>query len=243
VPHTTQRAGTPSLTPNGVSATRSLRILAADSDPSVREFFLVSLPALGHQVCVADSARQVLELCRAVSPDLVIAEAKWSDTCGLDLAAAICHERPVAILLASDRWGSDEIWRHPDCHVVGYLHKPLTAEAVGAAAALAVRCFDRMQLQAAEVGELRQTLEDRKLIERAKGLLMRYAQLGEDEAYRRLRATATRGGRKVVEIAREVVAAGDVFRHLGDDALHLDGAAPGGKPHPAHLNGHPPRHS
>ena len=209
-------------------ARRSLRVIAADPDPAAREFYQKTLAALGHQPCCAESGRQVLDLCRAVTPDLVIAEAELPDQDGFELAALVCRERPVPVILASAAPDAGSVWNAAECHVLGFLAKPLRAEALGAAVAIAVRCSDRLRALGEEAAQLRQALEDRKVIEQAKGLLMRFAGLTEDEAYRRMRMLATRGGRKVVEVAKDVVAAGDVFGRLTGDDPHAER----GWPHP-----------
>jgi response regulator NasT len=64
------------------------------------------------------------------------------------------------------------------------------------------------------VAELRQALEDRKLIERAKGAVTRRCGVNEGEAYRRMRKVASHGNRKMVDVAREILAAEDAFLHL-----------------------------
>lgn len=220
----------------GGSPRRSLRVLAADADPAARDFYQKSLTALGHQPCRAESGRQVVALCRAVAPDLLIADDRLPHMPGFELAAAVCQERPVPVVLASESPDA-AAWAAAECHVVGYLSKPLRADALGAAVAVAARCADRLRALGEEAAQLRQALDDRKVIERAKGLLMRFAGLDEGEAYRRLREFATRGGRKVVDVAREVVAAGDVFGHLIGDGqpdpprtLRPDGAHVNGSP-------------
>ena len=216
---------------------RSLRVLVADADPAAREFYQQALPALGHQVCLADSGRQLLDLCKAVSPDVVIADTRLPDTDGFELAAAVCRERSVPVVLASAEPDAAAVWAAAGPHVVGYLAKPLRADALGAAVAVAARCFERLRALAEEAGQLRQALEDRKVVERAKGLLMRFAGLGEDEAYRRMRVIATRGGRKVADVAREVIAAGDVFGRLTEDGPP-DGPARHPGPGRPPANGH-----
>jgi response regulator NasT len=234
MPTTANRPATHGPSADGAPARRSLRILAADADPAAREFYHKAIPALGNLPCLAESGRQLLELCRAITPDLVVADARLPDTDGFELAVALCRERPVPVVLVSADPDAAAAWAAADCHVLAYLAKPLRAEALGAAVAVAVRCFERMRALGEEAGQLRQALEDRKVVERAKGILMRLTGLSEDEAYRRMRALATRGSRKVVEVARDVIGAGDVFTHLLDDGPHADGHAR----HPAHGRAH-----
>jgi response regulator NasT len=75
-----------------------------------------------------------------------------------------------------------------------------------------MRRFRQFQALAREAGELRQALEDRKAVERAKGLVMKRAGVGEEEAYRRLQRLATNRRCKLAEIARAILAAEEAFQ-------------------------------
>jgi AmiR/NasT family two-component response regulator len=216
------------------AAPRSLRVLVADADPAAHAVYREALTALGHQVCPAETGKQLLALCKAATPDLVITADRLPDADGFELAAALCRESPLPVVLASAAPDPAAAWAAAGCHVLAYLAKPLRPDAVGAAVALAVRGFEHLRALRAEAAELRQALEDRKLIERAKGAVGRYCGLPEDEAYRRLRALATNGGRKLVEVARDVLGAADVFASLAESGATSRGPRHGGP----RANGH-----
>ncbi len=195
-------------------ARRSLRVIVADPDPAARAGYQSALTALDHQVCLADSGRQVVELCRAVAPDVVIAAATLPDADGFALAAVLCAERPVPVVLAFDGPDVAAVWADAGGHVVGYLVKPLRADTIEASLAAAVACFERVKAAGEEADRLRRELEDRKVIERAKGALSHRGGLHEADAYDRLRPRACNYNRKLADVAREVLAAEDVFRGL-----------------------------
>jgi response regulator NasT len=207
---------------------RSLGVLAADADPAAQAFYREALTALGHQVCVAESGRQLLDLCKAVTPDLVIVADRLPDATAADLAAALCRDKPLPIVLASDA----ATWEAAGCHVMGFLSKPLSRDALAAVVATAARCSAQLRTAREEADQLRQALEERKVVERAKGVVVRYCGLAEDDAYRRLRKLATEGSKKMAEVARDVLAAADVFERLAEDAPrparhHANGPAAG----------------
>jgi AmiR/NasT family two-component response regulator len=199
------------MTDRVIPPSQQLRIVVADPDPAAQAFYRDALPALGHfPPCPAASTAQLLELCRAVGPDLVIVDAALEDG-----PAAACRDGAVPVVLtAADPAAA------ADGPALVVLAKPLCRNALAVALAAAVRCFARVRAARVEADGLRQQLEERKVIERAKGLVVRYCGLGEDEAYRQLRMLATRGGRKVVEVAREVLAAAEVFDRLGEESPH-----------------------
>ena len=80
---------------------RPLRIAAADDDRNMREYLKELLPRLGHQVVVAESGRQLMELCRVSAPDLVITDVKLGDIDGLEAVAEINRERQIPVILVS----------------------------------------------------------------------------------------------------------------------------------------------
>jgi two-component system, response regulator PdtaR len=97
---------------------------------------------------------------------------------------------------------------------MGYLVKPVKEADVKTAITVAMRRFHHFLAVAREAASLRQALEDRKVIERAKGITMKRLRVDEEEAFRRLRKIASDENRKLVEVAQTVTAAEDVFRKL-----------------------------
>ncbi|MBN1458190.1 MAG: ANTAR domain-containing protein, partial [Armatimonadetes bacterium] len=87
-----------------------------------------------------------------------------------------------------------------------YLVKPITRERLAAAIATAQARFDDLRLLRDEVGDLKTSLEARKLVERAKGIIMRDMGVGEQEAYRWLKRTSSHSNLKIGEVARKIVA-------------------------------------
>src|SRR5207244_6800571 len=80
----------------------SLRIAVADDEPDMRDYFKKSLPRLGHQVvAVAQTGRELVELCRATTPDLVITDIRMPELDGIDAAAQLYRERPIPVILVS----------------------------------------------------------------------------------------------------------------------------------------------
>src|SRR4051794_6894941 len=80
---------------------RSLHIAVATADAADRDSYRALLPALGHEARVVESGRDLIELCRAATPDLVILDDRLPDGDAHELAAAVCRERPVPVIVAS----------------------------------------------------------------------------------------------------------------------------------------------
>jgi response regulator NasT len=186
----------------------NLRIAVADDEPDMRQYFQKILPRLGHQVvAVAENGRELIERCHVLAPDLVITDIKMPDMDGIEAADQIYRERPVPVILVSAFHTTKLIERAEADHVLGYLVKPIKQADLEPTIALAMRRFEQFQELRRETADLRQALEDRKTIEKAKGILMKQAGVNEEEAFRRLQKQASEQNRKLVEVARAITAA------------------------------------
>jgi AmiR/NasT family two-component response regulator len=195
----------------------SLRIVVADADPSALAFYREALGDVGHELCFARSGPHLVEQCRLLRPDLVIVGVRLDGMDGIAAADEICRERRTAVLLVSDfcepLWVARALVN--DC-ILAFLPKPLDGAALGAAAAVAVRRFEWMESLRAEADSARRALEDRQLIERAKGAVMRYVGVDEQEAYARLRRMSSNSNKKPCDAARDVLASAEVFGELAN---------------------------
>ncbi len=190
---------------------RSLRIAIAEDEPDMREYLEKTLPLLGHQVVVvARTGRELVERCRTTRPDLVITDIKMPEMDGIEAASQIFQEGPIPAIVLSAYHDPDLIARAEEDHVLAYLVKPITEAHLRPAIAIAMRRFDQFQALRKEAADLRQALEDRKIIERAKGVLMKRAGVDESEAFRRLQRLATDKRQKLVEVARMINAVEEV---------------------------------
>jgi response regulator NasT len=192
---------------------RSLRIAVADDEPDMREWFQTILPLLGHEVvAVAEDGSDLVEKCRTVHPDLLITDIKMPDMDGIDAATQIYRGGPLPVILVSAYHDADLIRRAERDHILAFLVKPIKQADLEPAIAIATRRFEQFQALRKEAADLRQALEDRKVIERAKGILMKKAGLDENEAFRRLQRLASDRNRKLVEVAQMILTAEEAFQ-------------------------------
>lgn len=192
----------------------SLRIAVITCHPETSRFCQDALVALGHQLCANSEGRRLVDYCRCEGPDLVLAELGPNDLDNIDLAIEVWQERPTPFVGVYDPEDGFTPSPAKETPVFAYLVKPILVGHVAAAIAGAMHNFRRVRRLSEEVAELQQALAERKLIERAKGVIMKYTGLGEDEAYSRLRKSASDRNRKLVEAARTVVEAGEVFHQM-----------------------------
>ncbi|HEY1377473.1 MAG TPA: response regulator [Gemmataceae bacterium] len=187
---------------------RGLRVAVADDERDMRDFFQEFLPPLGHTVVgAAATGGELVALCREAKPDLVITDIKMPDMDGIDAARAVCRERPVPVILVSAFHDRALLERAEEDSVLAYLVKPIKAADLVPAIGIALRRFEQFEALRREAADLRQALEDRKVIERAKGVLMKRAGLDEAEAFRRMQKVASEKSRKLVDIAAAILVA------------------------------------
>jgi response regulator NasT len=197
--------------------TTKLRIAVADDEPDMQEYFEKVLPRLGHVVVsVAETGRQLVEHCREQRPDLVITDIKMPDMDGIAAAEQICKDGPVPVILVSAYHDAELIQRAEADHILAYLVKPIKQADLEPAILLAMKRFEQFAALRREANDLRQALADRKLIERAKGILMQRARLDEPAAFRRLQKLASEKNLKLVELARTIVTAEEAFTPAAD---------------------------
>jgi response regulator NasT len=184
-----------------------LRVAVADDEADMRDWFERMLPLLGHQVVsAAENGRELAEHCRTLSPDLVITDIKMPDMDGIEAAAAICSERPTPIILISAYHDAELIQRAETDHVLAFLVKPIGKAALEPAIALAMHRFADLQALRQEAVDLRLALANRRIIEQAKGVLMKVAGIDERAAFRRLQTFAADKNLKLIAAAEAVLA-------------------------------------
>jgi AmiR/NasT family two-component response regulator len=185
-----------------------LRILIAD-DESIRLLSLrAQLAALGHRVVAeASTGEEAVAFAVSTQPDLAILDIKMPLVDGIEAAERITQARPIPIILLTAYSEAQLVERAAQANISAYLMKPVSEEDLLPALTLALTRFKQFQALRREVVDLREALEARKVIEKAKGILMRRLGLTEDEAFRRLQRQSQEGNRKLAQVAEAIVLA------------------------------------
>ncbi len=185
-----------------------LRILVADDESLHLMSLRGQLEKLGHRVVAeASDGKQALDLARELKPDLAIMDIKMPQMDGIASAEAMMNEHPLPIILLSAFSERDLAERAASAHVSSYLMKPVSENDLLPAISLAMSRFSEFQALHKEVDDLRDALETRKLVERAKGILMRRLNLTEEEAFRRMQRRSQNENKKLGEIAQAIITA------------------------------------
>jgi AmiR/NasT family two-component response regulator len=161
---------------------RALRILVADDESIIRMGLRTMLAALGHEVVLASNGHDALQLALTANVDLALLDVQMPRGDGLEVARALARSRPMPIVILTAFSQQDLIERAAQLPIQGYLLKPVNDRDLAAAIEVAVARFADAQAAVQENAQLRESLEARKLVERAKGVLMQSG-LSEEEAY------------------------------------------------------------
>src|SRR5258708_2713268 len=189
-----------------------LKAVIAEDEQLTRTIIRARLEKLGHIVVAeAGDGAQAIEAARLHRPDVIIMDIKMPVMDGIEAARVILSETPCAILFLSSFNEQELVEQATDTGALAYLMKPFRKEDLAPALEMAVRRFRQIRSQQREIDDLKETLETRKIIERAKGILMDRHHMSEEEAFKRIHFQARNQNKKMREIAQSIVTAAELI--------------------------------
>lgn len=184
-----------------------IRILIADDEAVVRMDLREMLEESGYEVVgEASDGKRAVELGRELKPDLAILDIKMPEMTGLEAGEKLLEEG-IATLILTAYTDRDFIENAKEIGALAYLVKPFSKENLIPAIELAMARFKELQELRREVSSLKEALEVRKLVERAKGLLMKHLGISEEDAYRYLQRRSMEYRKPLKEVAEAVIIA------------------------------------
>ena len=184
------------------------RVIIADDESIIRMDLREMLTNLGYLVVgeVGDG-QSAVNLARELRPDIVIMDIKMPDMDGIEAASILTKERiaPVLLLTAFSQKGLVD--RATEAGVAGYIVKPFRESDLGPAIEVALARFNEFRTLEKEVGTLQEALETRKVVDRAKGILMDTQGLKEAEAFRKIQKMSMNTRRPMKEVAEAIILA------------------------------------
>jgi response regulator NasT len=201
----------PAATPATTTATTgaasgAARILVAEDETLIRLDLVEMLGEQGYEVVgQASNGEKAVELAKELRPDLVIMDVKMPVLDGLSAAEQL-HEAklcPVIMLTAFSQ--TELVERARDAGVMAYIVKPFTADDLRPAIDIATSRWQELKALEAEIADLGERLETRKLVDRAKGVLMSQLKLSEADAFRWIQKTAMDRRLGMKEVAEAVI--------------------------------------
>lgn len=192
-----------------------MKILIAEDEPLVARELSRLVRSLGHLVVgTVETGRRAVEEARVLAPELLLLDIALPGLDGIGVAREILAFRPMPIIMVTAHGDPDLVERAAAAGVMSYLLKPLSDSALRAGIQVACARFAELQALSEQVRGLTEALAVRKVVEQAKGILMKRLQLSESEAFRRLQRRATAERRSLQEVAQAVREADRFFGEL-----------------------------
>jgi response regulator NasT len=167
------------------------RIIVAEDEAIIRMDLVEMLREAGYNVIgEAANGREAISLARHLKPDLAILDVKMPEIDGISAAELIVSEKLAAVLMLTAFSQRELVERARDAGAMAYLVKPFSISDLTPAIEMALGRYAQIQALEAEVGELGERLEARKLVDRAKGILMANLGITEAEAFKWIQKAA-----------------------------------------------------
>ena len=184
------------------------RVIIADDESIIRMDLREMLTNLGYLVVgEAGDGRSAVNLARELKPDVAILDIKMPDMDGIEAARILTGEKIAPVVLLTAYSQRDLVERAKEAGVVGYITKPMRESDLTPAIEVAMARFSEFRALEKEVGDLKQALETRKLVDRAKGILMDTQGLTEAEAFRRIQKMSMNKRRPMKDVAEAIILA------------------------------------
>lgn len=187
---------------------KKLRILIADDEALIRLDLREMLADAGHEIVgEAANGQEAIKLAKELQPDFVIMDVKMPVLDGITAAKVIANENIAPVLLLTAYSQQDIVEKASEAGVIAYLVKPVREEQLFPAMEIAVSQFEQMQKLNEELLKLKDSLETRKLLDRAKGILMAAHGMTEQEAYRKMQLFSMSRRISLKQLAESIIAA------------------------------------
>ncbi|WP_312721178.1 response regulator [Mobilicoccus sp.] len=189
------------------AAPANLRIVIAEDEALIRLDLAEMLEDAGYEVVAqAGDGAAAVEAIREHRPDLAIMDIKMPEMDGLTAAKTVGEERIAPVVMLTAFSDKDLVERARDAGVMAYVVKPFSIDDLRPAIAIARSRWEEWQALTAEVADLADRLETRKVVDRAKGILMKQLKLSEQDAFRWIQKTAMDRRLGMKDVADAVIA-------------------------------------
>ena len=196
------------MSENADPTTRAVRVVIAEDEAIIRLDLRETLEAEGYEV-VADCGRGdiAIELVRALRPDVVILDIKMPGLDGIETCRQLSRERDAAVVLLTAFSQRDLIEQARDAGALAYLVKPFSRRELVPAVEIAIARHAELKALSEHADTLAERLETRKVIDRAKGLLIDRHGMPENEAFALIQQRAMSGRTTMRKVADDILAA------------------------------------
>lgn len=189
-------------------------ILVAEDEHLLAQHLEADLKELGYEVIgPASNGRRAVELARKHHPDMALLDLRMPEMDGFEAAEILYNEQATPIVVVSAYSDREYVERMQKLGVFGYLLKPVSLDELRVTIGVSWGRYRQQVDLSGQVSSLERKLEERKVIERAKGVIMQTLGISEPEAMRRLQKQARDSRRPMAELAKAVLDAHGILDH------------------------------
>lgn len=189
-----------------------IRVMIAEDEELTRLMVKTQLEQLGHEVVAeVETGEDAVRVGVQQQPDVIVMDIKMPGMDGIEAARQLIEQHPCAIVFLTAYTEEELVEQAGEAGAYAYLLKPFRKQELGPSINIALRRFREVQAKDQEVQDLKEALETRKLIERAKGILMDRLGLSEAEAFRRIHFMARNQNKTMKEIAQSIITASEIL--------------------------------
>ena len=193
------------------------RVLVIDDHEPSRKILIDTLSQGGYQIAgEGATGNTAVALTTTTLPDIVLMAVGLPDVDGIQAARNIMRAKPLPIVLITSHYDPTTVQRATKSGVMGYLIKPLREREVTPTIELAISRFQDFVSLREENETLKENLEGRKVIERAKGMLMEQKALTEEQAYSLMKKASMNMRKPMVDVAEAIILAGGLLKNKKD---------------------------
>ena len=181
-------------------------VVIVDDEPAVRTLLKVAVAELGYQ-CIGEASKgqDALELIKRHQPHVVVLDIHMPGMDGLEVASHVIPLGTTAVVIITGTRNPEMARKAMDLGICGYVQKPFDLNQVGAVIESAWHRFQTVQGLQEKTRELEETLEMRKVLEKAKGILMEQQGFSEEEAHKVLQKMSQDQGIALKDVCRSVI--------------------------------------
>ena len=190
----------------------SLKVLVVDENRGRSAILKQAIEDAGHQVVTTLNSGNVLSnKVMELSPDVIIIDLESPDRDTLEQMRSISRDNPKPVVMFSDDNKPESIKEAIESGVSAYVIDGLNDKRISSLMDVAIARFREYQALKDELTKAKNTLEERKLVDRAKGIIMKHKGCDEEQAYKLLRKSAMQNNQRMVEVARNLIASVDLL--------------------------------
>ncbi len=184
----------------------SITVMVYSSKPENRKNIVGLLQKMGLSVITeASDTQQALRLARSSRPNLIIYDIDSFEYRSLETATILANEKIAPLLLITDPHQQRVIAAMREDYIMSYVVRPLTRWTLQSAIHTVLSAINKLKEKESEITKLKNNLETRKLVEKAKHLVMKELSLSEDEAYRRMQRLSMNKGVPLKQVAEAII--------------------------------------